>query len=73
LLFEFDYRQLLRSTARRAQNRQQEIADSSSGIKSLVKELNAPVIVLSQLNQLNCPTFKIRCPTARVRGFCFPG
>jgi len=50
-LFVIDYLQLLHSTARRAENRQQEIADISSGIKSLAKELNIPVIVLSQLNR----------------------
>jgi replicative DNA helicase len=50
-LFVVDYLQLLHSTARRAENRQQEIADISSGIKSLAKELNVPVLVLSQLNR----------------------
>ena len=50
-LFVVDYLQLVHSTARRAENRQQEIADISSGIKSLAKELNVPVIVLSQLNR----------------------
>jgi replicative DNA helicase len=50
-LFVVDYLQLLHSTARRAENRQQEIADISSGIKSLAKELKVPVIVLSQLNR----------------------
>src|SRR5438045_2498117 len=50
-LFVIDYLQLIHSTARRAENRQQEIADISSGIKSLAKELNVPVIVLSQLNR----------------------
>jgi replicative DNA helicase len=50
-LFVVDYLQLLHSTARRAENRQQEIADISSGIKALAKELNVPVIVLSQLNR----------------------
>ncbi len=50
-LFIIDYLQLLHSTARRAENRQQEIADISSGVKSLAKELNVPVIVLSQLNR----------------------
>ena len=44
-LFVVDYLQLLHSTARRAENRQQEIADISNGIKSLAKELNVPVIV----------------------------
>jgi replicative DNA helicase len=50
-LFVVDYLQLLHSTARRADNRQQEIADISNGIKSLAKELNVPIIVLSQLNR----------------------
>lgn len=50
-LFVIDYLQLLHSTARRAENRQQEIADISGGVKSLAKELNVPVIVLSQLNR----------------------
>lgn len=51
-LFVVDYLQLLHSTSRRAQeNRQQEIAEISSGIKALAKELNVPVIVLSQLNR----------------------
>ncbi len=50
-LFVVDYLQLLHSTARRAENRQQEIADISNGIKALAKELGVPVIVLSQLNR----------------------
>jgi replicative DNA helicase len=50
-LFVIDYLQLLNSTARRAENRQQEIADISNGIKALAKELNVPVMVLSQLNR----------------------
>lgn len=50
-LFVIDYLQLLHSTARRAENRQQEIADISNGIKALAKELDVPVIVLSQLNR----------------------
>src|SRR5437879_1466955 len=50
-LFVVDYLQLLHSTARRAENRQQEIADISSGLKALAKELKVPIIVLSQLNR----------------------
>jgi replicative DNA helicase len=51
-LFVVDYLQLLHSTARRSQeNRQQEIADISGGIKALAKELKVPVLVLSQLNR----------------------
>ena len=50
-LFVVDYLQLMHSTARRAENRQQEIADISGGIKALAKELGVPIIVLSQLNR----------------------
>jgi replicative DNA helicase len=50
-LLVIDYLQLLRSDNARAENRQQEIADISNGIKSLAKELDIPVLVLSQLNR----------------------
>lgn len=51
-LFVIDYLQLMHAPGRRAQeNRQQEISDISNGIKALAKELNVPVIVLSQLNR----------------------
>lgn len=50
-LFVIDYLQLMHSTNKRAQNREQEIADISSGLKAMAKELDAPVIVLSQLNR----------------------
>jgi replicative DNA helicase len=50
-LFVIDYLQLLHSTSRRADNRQQEIADISNGVKALAKELEVPIIVLSQLNR----------------------
>jgi len=50
-LFIIDYLQLLHSTNRKADNRQQEIADISNGIKALAKELDVPVIVLAQLNR----------------------
>ena len=50
-LIVIDYLQLLHSTSRRAENRQQEIADISNGVKALAKELSIPVIVLSQLNR----------------------
>ena len=47
-----DYLQLLRSTSRRAQdNRQIEIAEISSGLKALAKELDIPIVVLAQLNR----------------------
>ena len=44
-----DYLRLLHSTSRRAENH--EIADISHGIKALARELNVPIIVLSQLNR----------------------
>lgn len=51
-LFVIDYLQLLHSTSRRSSdNRQQEIAEISAGIKALAKELKVPVIVLAQLNR----------------------
>jgi replicative DNA helicase len=51
-LVVIDYLQLMRAPSRRAdQSRQVEIADISSGIKALAKELNIPVVVLSQLNR----------------------
>jgi replicative DNA helicase len=51
-LIVVDYLQLLRSTTRRAQdNRQLEISEISSGLKSLAKELHVPVLVLAQLNR----------------------
>ena len=51
-LIAIDYLQLCRSTSRRGQdNRQIEIAEISSGIKALAKELEVPIIVLAQLNR----------------------
>ena len=51
-LIVIDYLQLLRSPSRRGQeNRQVEVAEISSGIKSLAKELGIPVVVLAQLNR----------------------
>lgn len=51
-LVVIDYLQLLHSESRKARdNRQQEVAEISSGIKGLAKELKIPIIVLSQLNR----------------------
>lgn len=50
-MFVIDYLQLLHSTNRKNDNRQQEIAEISGGVKGLAKELNVPIIVLSQLNR----------------------
>ena len=51
-LIVIDYLQLLRSPSKRGQeNRQIEIAEISSGVKGLAKELNIPIVVLAQLNR----------------------
>jgi replicative DNA helicase len=49
-LIVIDYLQLMRS-GMDVQNREQEIAEISKGLKALAKELNIPVIALSQLSR----------------------
>ncbi|MFI5635177.1 replicative DNA helicase [Streptomyces sp. NPDC051664] len=51
-LLVIDYLQLMESgSTRRAESRQQEVSDMSRRLKLLAKELNVPVIALSQLNR----------------------
>lgn len=45
-----DYLQLM-ETGRRSENRQQEVAGFSRAMKILARDLNVPVVVLSQLNR----------------------
>lgn len=50
-VFIIDYLQLMTARVRGADNRQNEVALISSGIKGLAKELQVPVLVLSQLSR----------------------
>ncbi len=46
-----DYLQLMRGNSRRPENRNQEIGEIARGLKAMSKELDVPVIALSQLNR----------------------
>ena len=46
-----DYLQLMAGSGRPGENRQQEISDISRSLKSLARELDIPIVALSQLNR----------------------
>jgi replicative DNA helicase len=50
-LVVIDYLQLMQNLSRRNENRQQEISEISRSLKSLARELNVPVVALSQLSR----------------------
>ena len=50
-LVVIDYLQLIQSSGRRAGNREQEISEISRSLKILAKEIDVPVIALSQLSR----------------------
>lgn len=50
-LILIDYLQLMTTDIGRNENRQQEISNISRGLKALAKELNIPVLALSQLSR----------------------
>jgi replicative DNA helicase len=51
-LIAIDYLQIMHgSQSARQENRQQEVAEISGGIKQLAKELNVPILILAQLNR----------------------
>src|SRR3546814_841310 len=50
-IFVVDYLQLLQGSSKGGDNRVQEISEISRGLKTLAKELNVPVLALSQLSR----------------------
>ncbi|MDD4939567.1 MAG: replicative DNA helicase [Candidatus Omnitrophica bacterium] len=50
-LIVLDYLQLMRGSGGKEENRQQEISDISRSLKSLARELNVPIIAISQLSR----------------------
>jgi replicative DNA helicase len=50
-LIVVDYLQLMRGSSNRVENRTAEISEISRSLKTIAKELNVPVIALSQLNR----------------------
>jgi replicative DNA helicase len=50
-LLVVDYLQLMRGTAKRGDNRVQEVSEITTGLKALAKELAIPILALSQLNR----------------------
>lgn len=50
-LIVVDYLQLMRSSNRRAENRNQEIGEIARALKQLAREFSVPVLVLSQLSR----------------------
>lgn len=50
-LIVVDYLQLMRASQRNSDRRDQEISEITASLKALAKELNIPVIALSQLNR----------------------
>ncbi len=50
-LIVIDYIQLLQGSGKRSNNRVQEVTEITTGLKALAKELNVPIIALSQLSR----------------------
>ncbi|MBI1882633.1 MAG: replicative DNA helicase [Chlamydiae bacterium] len=69
-LLVIDYLQLMQTSSNKSENRQQEISEISRSLKALARELNVPVLVLSQLNRAaeNRPENKPRLSDLRESG-----
>ncbi len=50
-LIVIDYLQLMRGSSNRSESRQQEVSEISRGLKGLARDLDVPVIALSQLSR----------------------
>ena len=50
-LLIIDYIQLLSGSSKKSDNRVQEVTEITTGLKALAKELNVPVVALSQLSR----------------------
>ncbi len=50
-LLVVDYLQLLSGSAKKSENRVQELTEITTGLKALAKELNVPILALSQLSR----------------------
>lgn len=50
-LIVIDYLQLMSGSGRRSENRQQEISEISRSLKGIARDLNVPVLALSQLSR----------------------
>lgn len=50
-LIVIDYLQLMSGASRRTESRQQEVSEISRGLKSLARDLDVPVVALSQLSR----------------------
>ena len=50
-LIVIDYMQLIRGTGKKTESRQQEVSEISRMLKALARDLNVPVMALSQLNR----------------------
>lgn len=66
-LIVIDYLQLMQITSRKNENRQQEISEISRSLKALARELNVPILALSQLSRAVEQTHEKRPALSHLR------